>query len=130
MLNLLKLIVTLNNMKAKTYRQFINEAYIDDSGKLQDFDPSMDDSYDSQLVDEADALRDFLEEEGAMRVKVSVDDPYIFITFNYEYLTYYTKIDPEKEEIEIYTNHVEIYSDSIDSFIELVKANGLDALNF
>ncbi len=117
-------------MKAKTYRQFITEAHIDVSGELQDFDPSMDDSYDSQLVDEADALRDFLEEEGAMRVKVSVDDPYIFITFNYEYLTYYTKIDPEKEEIEIYTNHVEIYSDSIDSFIELVKANGLDALNF
>jgi hypothetical protein len=117
-------------MKAKTYRQFITEAHIDVSGELQDFDPAMDDSYDSQLVDEADTLRDFLEEEGAMRVKVSVDDPYIFITFNYEYLTYYTKIDPEKEEIEIYTNHVEIYSDSIDSFIELVKANGLDALNF
>lgn len=117
-------------MKAKTYRQFINEAYIDDSGELQDFDPSMDDSYDSQLVDEADALRDFLEEEGATRVKLSVEDPYIFITFNYEYLTYYTKIDPENEEIEIYTNQVEIYSNSIDSFIELVKANGLGALNF
>jgi hypothetical protein len=117
-------------MKAKTYRQFITEAYIDDSGELQEFDPSMDDSYDSQLVDEADTLRNFLEEEGAMSVRVSVDDPYIFITFNYEYLTYYTKIDPENNDIDIYTNHVEVYSDSIDSFIELVKVNGLDALNF
>lgn len=116
--------------KAKTYRQFINEAYVDDSGELQDFDPSMDDSYDSQLVDEADAIRNFLEEEGATRVKASIDDPYIFITFDYGYSTYYTKIDPEKEGIDIYTNHVEIYSDSIDSFIELVKANGLDSLNF
>ena len=117
-------------MKAKTYNQFINEAHVDASGELQDFDPSMDDNYDSQLVDEAVALRDFLEEEGATSVKISIDDPYFFITFDYEQRTYFTKVDPEEEYISIYTNEVEVYADSIDNFIELVKANGLGALNF
>jgi hypothetical protein len=116
--------------KAKTYRQFINEAHIDASGELQDFDPSMDDNYDSQLVDEADAIRDFIEEEGATSIRASIEDPYIFITFDYGYSTYFTRIDPEKNYIWISSNHVEVYADSMDSFIELVKANGLNFLNF
>jgi ABC-type uncharacterized transport system substrate-binding protein len=116
-------------MKAKTYRQFINEAHVDASGELQEFDPSMDDNYDSYLVDDAVEFREFIEEEGATRVKISINDPYFFITFDYEQRTYFTKVDPEEENISIYTNEVEVYSDSIDSFIELAKANGLGALN-
>lgn len=117
-------------MKAKTYRQFITEAHIDVSGELQDFDPSMDDSYDSQLVDEADIFRNFLEEEGAMDVRIEIYDPNIFITFDYEYLKYNITIDPENKSITLYTNDVEVYSDSIDNFIDLVKVNGLEAFNY
>ena len=116
-------------MKAKTYNQFINEAHVDASGELQDFDPSMDDNYDSYLADDAVEFSEFIEEEGATRVKISIDDPYFFITFDYEQRTYFTKVDPEEEYISIYTNEVEVYADSIDNFIELVKANGLGALN-
>ena len=111
--------------RAKTYYQFITEAHIDSSGELQDFDPSMDDSYDSYLVDDAIDFSDFLEEEGATGIKISINDPYFTITFDYGYQIYSIRVDPEKEKIWITSNDVEVYTDSISNFTSLVNAEGL-----
>lgn len=118
------------NRRAKTYNEFINEAYVDASGELQDFTPLSKDNYDVVLTDEASRLRDFLEEVGADGVRLSVDDPYITIIFRYGYNRYFSRIDLEEETIEIYSEGTEIYSDSLDSFIDVVNANGLDFLNY
>ena len=64
--------------RAKTYRQFINEAYIDQHGELQDLNMG-----DVRVMEEADTLRTFLEDEGARRVTIEADEDIVKLRFEY-----------------------------------------------
>ena len=69
--------------RARTFNQFINEAYLDDSGELQDFDAPRGDEYEYQLLEQAQRVQEYLEEAGANRVRLKIDDPHILLKFNY-----------------------------------------------
>lgn len=123
--------------RAKTYRQFINEAHIDSSGELQDFNPSFDGNYDLELIEEGHRIGDFLESLGATNIRLDVDDPYIDIKFNYgKYhdrngesysYDYIARIDLENEAIEISGDTS--WSGTLEDFENLTGAYGLDFLN-
>jgi hypothetical protein len=118
------------NHRAKTYRQFINEAYIDDSGELRDFEAPNEDGPEFQLLDHAHRIQEYLEESGASNVRGMVGDGIIEIKFNYDSSNYMLKLDIDENRALLSLGEILVYEDSVDSFFDLIAANGLDFLNY
>lgn len=116
--------------KAKTYQQFINEAYIDDSGELRDFDQPQGDEPEFQLLDHAQRIQEYLEESGANRVRLRIREGVIEFTFNYSGSNYLLKLDLDENRALLSIGRILVYEDSADSFFDLIAANGLEFLNY
>lgn len=116
--------------KAKTYAQFINEAYIDDSGELRDFDQPQDDDIEYQLLDHAHRIQEYLEESGASRVRLRIMEGIIKFTFNYRESNYLLDLDLDQNRALLSMGRILVYEDSADSFFDLIAANGLEFLNY
>ena len=122
--------------RAKTYRQFINEAYIDDSGELQDFEAPRGDEYEYQILEQAQRIQEYLEEAGAHRVRLKIDDPNILIKFNYSGTDYRMSLDLDTGTSIIVavggTDNAayEVYNDSTNSLFDLLASTGLEFLNY
>ena len=121
--------------RALTYRQFINEAYLDDSGELHDFDAPTGDEYDHQILDHAQRIQEYLEESGAKHVKLRVDDPYILFSFKYRHHSYRMNIDLDSQTTLIvltggqHNAAYPIFNDSTDTLFDLLASTGLEFLN-
>ena len=120
--------------KAKTYRQFINEAYIDDSGDLQDFGFPGSGDIEYELYDHADRIREYLEESGAEYVKSRIDDGVMIFKFNYQGMVYSMGIDMDSGEAQVVDisarSPIVVYQDSTDSLFDLLSQTGLDFLGY
>ena len=116
--------------KAKTYQQFINEAYIDDSGELRDFDQPQGDEPEFQLLDHSHRIQEYLEESGADRVRLRVRGGVIEFTFNYSGSKYLLELDIDENLALLSIGIIIVYEDSADSFFDLIAANGLEFLNY
>lgn len=123
-------------MKAKTYKQFIFEAYIDSAGELQDFEAPGEDSFEYQILDQAHIIQEYLEESGALQVRLKIEDPIIKFTFKYIGFNYLLTIDLDSEKSKIETilgsntDPVLVYSDSTDSLFNLFAVSGLEFLRY
>ena len=113
-----------------TYRQFINEAYIDDSGELQDFEYPRGDEPEFELLDHAHRIQEYLEESGANRVRLKVDGGILEFKFNYSGSNYLLKLDIDGDRAYLSTESMIIYEDSADSFFDLLAETGLEFLNY
>lgn len=121
----------------KTYREFINEAYIDQEGRLQDLEFTQSDLYASEMVDQINQIREFLEDAGATRVRVGDynEDPIVF-RFQYGPHSYFMELDLDQDTITVYAKvgtggiPQEIYRDSAQGFFDLAMNSGLDFLMF
>jgi hypothetical protein len=118
------------NYKAKTYHQFINEAYIDDSGELRDFDQPQDDDLEFQLFDHAQRIQEYLEESGANRVRMRVKEGIMEFTFNYNGSKYLLELNIDENLAILSLGKITVYEDSVDSFFDLIAANGLEFLDY
>jgi hypothetical protein len=49
--------------RAKTYKRFITEAYIDDSGELQDFESPTGNEPEYEVLDHAQRIQETLEQK-------------------------------------------------------------------
>ena len=120
--------------RAKTYQEFINESYIDDSGELRDFEAPSEDDNEYQVLDHAQRIQEYLEESGADGVRLHVDGGLIILKFNYGGLDYRMHLDLDSNEAVIlatYTREpVEVYRDSLDSLFDLLASTGLEFLNY
>jgi hypothetical protein len=116
--------------KAKTYQQFINEAYIDDSGELRDFDQPSGNEPEFQLLDHAQRIQEYLEDSGANRVRLRVRGGVIEFTFNYAGSNYLLELDLDENLALLSIGRIIVYEDSADSFFDLIAANGLEFLNY
>lgn len=113
-----------------TYLQFINEAYIDDSGELRDFDQPSGNEPEFQLLDHAQRIQEYLEESGANRVRLRVRGGAIEFTFNYSGSNYLLELDIDENSALLSIGRILVYEDSADSFFDLIAANGLEFLNY
>ena len=114
----------------KTYRQFINESYIDDSGELQDFEAPGEDDYEFQLFDHAQRIQEYLEESGAKEVRLQVREGIIKFQFYYSGLDYHMELDLDRNLAVLSIGEVIIYEDSADSLFDLLASKGLEFLNY
>ena len=116
--------------RIKTYQEFINEAYIDSSGELQDFEAPGEDDYEFQLLDHAQRIQEYLEESGADRVRLTVHEGVIELKFEYEGSNYFMELDIDSDIATISLGQVVIYEDSVDAIFDLLAATGLEFLRF
>jgi hypothetical protein len=115
-------------MKAKTYFQFINEAYLDHEGELHDFnEPSREELI---IADYGHSLQEFLDDLGATQIKLRIDDQIINVTFEYSNINYRLVFDYTDMSATISSGSTEIYQGSMASFISAANANGLNFLNY
>jgi hypothetical protein len=73
----------LKESRALTFEQFINEAYIDQEGRLQDFDFTPDDRFERMAYNQLEELKDFLEDAGAERLNSEISGPHLNFRFSY-----------------------------------------------
>lgn len=122
--------------RAKTYQEFINEAYIDPEGRLRDLEFTQDDRHASEMVDQINQIREFLEDAGARRVRTDVDGHPIVFRFEYRHNSYYMELDLDSDQVAVYAKTgrsgipQEIYQDSAQGFFDLAMNSGLDFLMF
>ena len=116
-------------MKAKSFNQFITEAYIDDSGELQDFESPREDEPEFQIVDHANRIQEYLEESGAENVRGIVGDGVIEIKFKYSGSNCLLELNLDENNATLSIGRIIVYEDSADSFFDLLAADGLKFLN-
>ena len=121
--------------RVKTYRQFINEAYINQQGELHDFEAPSD--QDVEVMSQANNIKDFLEENGAEKVGMEViDDARIFrFRFKYVFTEYFLYLNWETDQADLYfmTQDREMEEHSsypMDGFFDLLSAKGLNFLDY
>lgn len=116
-------------MKAKSFNQFITEAYIDDSGELQDFESPREDEPEFQIVDHANRIQEYLEESGAENVRGIVGGGVIEIKFKYSGSNCLIELNLDENKATLSIGRIIVYEDSADSFFDLLAADGLKFLN-
>jgi hypothetical protein len=122
--------------KAKTYSQFINEAYIDSSGELRDLDFTPQEELDLALMEELNVISDFLEDSGAKNVKLNYDVDANIAEFRFHFMGRYFlfEFNITTEEVMISESvgrvhtWVEVYQDSAQNAFDLLSNTGLDFL--
>lgn len=120
-------------MRALTFNQFINEAYIDQEGQLQDFKFDAEDIATHEIYDEVNHIKDFLEDAGARRLRSDVIDGLVKIEFTYrdEHYSFHLDLDNSTSKIIYYANPnspVIVYDGSAESIVDLIQAKGLSFL--
>lgn len=114
-------------MKAKTHFQFINEAYLDREGELHDFnEPSQGELI---IADYGHSLQEFLDDLGANKIRLRIDDNLINVTFEYRGIDYRLVFDYDNMSAMVASGETEIYQGSMHSFITAASTNGLEFLN-
>lgn len=112
--------------RAKTYRQFINEAYIDQEGELRDLDLS-----DIPVMEEMSNLVHYLEDSGARAVTIETDEDIVKIRFEYALRKFIIEIDIEQSittlsgTVSWEAKPMVILQLESNSFFDLLAAKGL-----
>jgi hypothetical protein len=111
--------------RAKTYSQFINEAYIDQEGELRDLDLS-----DIPVMEEMSNLVHYLEDSGARAVTVETDEDIVTVRFDYALCKFTIEVDLEQDittlsEARREAEPLVILQLESNSFFDLLAAKGL-----
>jgi hypothetical protein len=119
---------------AKTYCNFISEAHITPEGNLEGFELDNNDKYEMDALEQAEQIREFLEAEGAERVRTNVINEILRISFTYSFIRYSINLNLDLESADIFITDRDdvphkIYSDSTDALFDLMSVKGLSFLD-
>lgn len=120
---------------AKTYRQFLKEgSYIDQEGELQGLEFNQEDQYKADMIDQAAPITDFLEEEGATKIRLKVGENTMRYAFDYAFQRFSIIMDFEKDMTSMFVTDREgrlqhILTDATESFFDLLSSKGLSFLD-
>ena len=120
---------------AKTYNQFLKEgAYVDQDGELQGLEFNDQDKYKADMIDNAAPITDFLEEEGATKIRLNVGEDTMRYAFDYAFQRFAIIMDFEKDMTSMFVTDREgrlqhILTDATESFFDLLSSKGLSFLD-
>jgi hypothetical protein len=120
---------------AKTYNQFLSEgAFIDQEGELQGLEFNLQDEYKADMIDQAAPITDFLEEEGATKIRLKVGEDTMRYAFDYAFQRFAIIMDFEKDMTSMFVTDREgklqhILTDATESFFDLLSSKGLSFLD-
>jgi hypothetical protein len=112
--------------EARGFNDFLNEAaYIDQQGELQGLNMG-----DVRVMEEADALRTFLEDEGARRVTIEADEDIVKLRFEYAMRPLAIELDLEQDITTLFEERGDsepliMLQLASDEFFDLLAAKGL-----
>jgi hypothetical protein len=112
--------------EAKGFNDFLNEAaYIDQQGELQGLNMG-----DVRVMEEADTLRTFLEDEGARRVTIEADEDIVKLRFEYAMRPLAIELDLEQDITTLFEERGDsepliMLQLASDEFFDLLAAKGL-----
>ena len=124
----------LKENHARSFNDFLNEdAYIDSEGELKDLEFTPEEEYEINTYDNVQSLADFLEDSGARDIKHKVAGENLTFMFDYATEPYSLQIDLDNDKALVIKTDIDtgtprhhfIYSGSVDSLFDLIKANGL-----
>lgn len=119
----------LKENRALSFLGFLNEAYVDREGRLQDFEFSPKGDYTIEMQVHIDQIGEFLKSVGAKRLVSHHDDAGI-VSFNFAYRgePYFLSINLDNDRALF--SHVgdeePIFSGPTESLIDLLTVKGLD----
>lgn len=122
-------------MKALTFTQFINEAYVDSKGNLQDFELEPHEEYEIDMYDHIEELKEFLMDSGARDLTHDLMEGDLKFEFTYYDEKYSIHIDLDEDRgMAIHYSYsgnepTIIYNGQVDQLIDLLKYKGLDFLS-
>lgn len=143
----------LKEHRAMSFSKFINEAFIDDKGELQDFDfnldPELSDEWEQKQAKLGDHKRGvrvlfahefetFLSDAGAKNITADVRGKILMFTFQYDNRDYLIMFNPEDSYGEvvlqkIHKNNVvgldQLYTGDLDELLGYFQQSGLDLLD-
>jgi len=110
------------------YRDFINEAYIDQSGELQDLDLN-----DISVMEAMSNLVNYLEDNGATSLTLEADGPIAKVTFRYAFRRLVIELDLDQDITTLFEARREaeplvLLQLASDSFFDLLAVKGLDKI--
>lgn len=122
------------NYSAKTYTKFLSEAHVTPEGNLEGFELDNNDKYEIEVMEQAEQIRDFLEAEGAEKVRPHVMHEVLRIGFTYSFNRYSMRLNLDSGKADIFITDRDdvpqkIFSDSTDSLFDLMAAKGLSFLD-
>lgn len=116
------------------FQKYINEAYIDDEGNLQDFKMDPEDLSLIELQDSLDSLKSAFVEKGAKGIDVfySEDAGTVHISYAYLGIPFYVRFKLDLNRAVAFSdwgaeNNV-VFRGTIDELAEQIAASGLDSL--
>ena len=110
------------------YMDFINEAYIDQSGELQDLDLN-----DVSVMEAMSNLVNYLEDNGATALTLEADGPIAKVTFKYAFRRLVIELDLDQDITTLFEARREaeplvLLQLASDSFFDLLAVKGLDKI--
>jgi hypothetical protein len=119
----------LKENRALSFTEFLNEAYVDQEGRLQDLKFTPEEKYEIEMRESIESIIEFFQDAGAKSLQYTLDQNIVSIYFKYLDEEFVLDIDLD-EEVSLLTdsNGIVIYDGSNDSFFELIKEQGFDFL--
>lgn len=122
-------------MKALTFNQFVNEAYVSGDGQLGDFELEPHEQYELDMYDHVEELTEFLRDVGAKDLTHDLSEGDLKFDFTYYDEAYSIHLDLDEDRgMAIHYSYSKneptvIYNGALDSLIDLLKYQGLNFLS-
>jgi hypothetical protein len=124
----------LKENRAMTFGEFLNEAYVDSSGELRDFEFTPDEKFELAAFEDIEMWRDFLKEGGAYSIRHSIDGGTLTFRFSFNLERYTLSLDLDNGVARIQRSSsapskVElVLKDTLRDFADRLRIDGLEAV--
>ena len=124
----------LKENRAMTFGEFLNEAYVDDSGELRDFEFTPDEEFEIGAFDDIQSWKEFLSDSGAYSIRHDVDGKQLRFYFSFDLVRYAIVFDLDGASAGLYRQQTApskyelIYSSDLREFVDSLKIDGLEAM--
>lgn len=124
----------LKENRAMTFADFLNEAYVDASGELKDFEFTPDEKFELEAFDDIESWKQFLEDNGAYSVKHDVDGSIVRFYFSFDLGKYVIAFDLDGREANLYQiqsapfRYELLHSSDLGEFVDQLKIDGLQSM--
>lgn len=124
----------LKENRAMSFGEFLNEAYVDASGELKDFELTPDEQFEISSIEDIQDWKKFLEESGAYSVKYDIDGSVLRFYFSFDLDKYVISFDLDNKSASLHSmrsapsRYELLHSSDLGEFIDMLRIDGLKSM--